>query len=519
MSAEYSAGQVKSELLALEDSLPPNEALLIGALLVHPALLARYPDLETDDFNTLRCKKTFDALRNLRARGEPITVDATLGELGEYANCLSDGDDDGARKYLESRVAQANAPLDVVQPHADRIAEALKEQASARRDVAAFAVRDAESPVPAAERWEWALPLSEYLGDDGEPDDDDAEDWIIRDLIPRGEPFLFGGAWKGGKTWTAIALVLSIATGRPFLGFENTLGRPGRVLLIALEDGRRRVRKRLWQVARGLGVRPDDPVIKEHLRISDHIIRIPGDKATIAKFVSEQKRWSPDVILIDSLTRAMTGSQNDIRDATAFTAAWREMGIEIGCASGFLHHTNKPAQQATKRGAAPPNPINTMRGSGELLAAPRNLIVMERLGADDSKVSAVTMQGNLDLRRSSFALEWQRTTDADGKVSVALVDRGDVEALRRELADARKAARQTETQKKQDRITRTALQIARDRGACSAATLAVVLSVTPRTAARYLSDLRDAKLMGEVGAEGAPIADKGREWLAESGAS
>jgi hypothetical protein len=357
--------------------------------------------------------------------------------------------------------------------------------------------------------WRWAPPLEQFLGDE-EPSDDDAVDWIMRDLVPRGEPFLFGGAWKSGKTWTAIALAVCIALGVPFVGFENTLGRPGRVLVIALEDGRRRLRKRVWAVLRGMALTPNDPTLRANLRVWDEVLRLPGDQRTREQFVAEMERWKPDVILIDSLTRAMTGSQNDIRDATAFTAAWRELSVKLGASIGFIHHTNK-SNGDDKRGTS--DLFDRMRGSGELLAAPRNLIVMERLGTDGSKVSAVSMRGNLDLRRTSFALEWRQETRADGRIAVTLHDRGEPEDVRRELAGAVKAVKASEKQVEHDRVTRAALLIANERGAVSAATLGLALAVDPRTAAKYIANRRDLGLLGDTGDNGSSITDAGRAWL------
>src|SRR5262249_10513130 len=134
--------------------------------------------------------------------------------------------------------------------------------------------------------WEWLPPLASFLSDE-EPSDDDAADWIVRDLVPRAEAVLLGGSWKGGKTGTAIALAVCVALGRPFLSFENCLGRPGRIGILALEDNRKRLEKRLWQVCRGLGVTPNDPTLREHLRIWDNPIRIPGDAKALARFTDE----------------------------------------------------------------------------------------------------------------------------------------------------------------------------------------------------------------------------------------
>lgn len=385
-------------------------------------------------------------------------------------------------------------------------------------EIAARDARDDERHEPRRdERWKWAPPLEQFLGDE-EPSDDDAEDWIIRDIVPRGEAFLIGGAWKSGKTWTAIGLAVCIALGRPFLSFENTLGRPGRVLVIALEDSRRRLRKRVWQVLRGMGLTPNDATLREHLRIWDEAIRIPGEAKTLAMFVAELGRWRPDVVIVDSLTRVIAGSQNDIRDATAFTAAWRELGINLTASIGFLHHTNK--SNGDKRGNGPArDAFDNMRGSGELLAAPRNLIVMERIGEDGSHVSAVSMRGNLELRRASFALEWIQA-ERDGRTVVTLVDRGDPDELRAEVAERRKdegkAKKAAERCDRDDVVTQRALLTARDRGSCSASTLATLLGVSRATAGRYLKQRRDLGLLEDLaGNEGTAITPAGRVWLAE----
>ena len=51
----------------------------------------------------------------------------------------------------------------------------------------------------------------------------------------------FGGGGKAGKSWLVLQLVAAIDRGAPCLGRPTT---PGRVLYLALEDGRRRMNQR-----------------------------------------------------------------------------------------------------------------------------------------------------------------------------------------------------------------------------------------------------------------------------------
>src|SRR3979409_2468209 len=121
-------------------------------------------------------------------------------------------------------------------------------------DLERRSIADAEPPTngDAAPTRRWITPLGDFLGPD-EPDDDDSSDWIIRDVIPRCEPAILAGPPKSGKTWVLLDLAVVVATGMHWLqgAQQNTMGRPARVLALALEDGQRRLAKRVWELARG----------------------------------------------------------------------------------------------------------------------------------------------------------------------------------------------------------------------------------------------------------------------------
>lgn len=71
--------------------------------------------------------------------------------------------------------------------------------------------------------------------------------WIIDDLLPEGLTLLCGSP-KAGKSWLSLDIALHVASGQPFWGHRAS---SGRVLLFALEDGERRLKRRLEMLLEG----------------------------------------------------------------------------------------------------------------------------------------------------------------------------------------------------------------------------------------------------------------------------
>ncbi len=337
---------------------------------------------------------------------------------------------------------------------------------------------------------------------------DASQDWIIENIVPRGEPWLLVGKWKGGKTWVELSIAISVALGIPWLTFPNRLGRPGHVLIVALEDSRRRINSRLWQLLRPMGLRLDDPTLRAHLRITDASLRLPRDQH---EFIAELNAgdWKPDLILVDSLSRVFTGSQNNIDDATNFTDAWGAIGMATRASVAFIHHTKKGWE-----GSELPT-LDDVRGSGDLAAFPRHLVMMKRLGPGTS--SAVLPVGNLEITREAFVLEYQRAVNDDGRASVVLSDRGDAserrDAERRDRSERKKHERDGQ---KETRY-RAALSVMQDTGTCSASALSAALTkdgdpIESSTAGKVLASLKDLKYAASS-TKGYTITAAGRDWL------
>ena len=281
-------------------------------------------------------------------------------------------------------------------------------------------VTDTGAPSPANDQIStqnprWCTPLANFIGDE-EPDEDDSVDWVIRNIVPRGEPVIWGGPPKSGKTWALLDLGISMATGKAWLGgiFENTFGRRARVLSVALEDSARRLRNRIWQLARGHGIDPRD--LHEHMCVTQMPVRFQSPEE-MAAFTNELRQWRPDVVLIDNLTRIFIGDPNATKDATSFSNQWANLCQELGCAVVLLHHTGKGTGDGR-------DAFDALRGSGVFQSTPRNMIVSRPADMARRQVTRIRIRGNLELTTDEVAIEFEMNLDADGR-RVATLKRAD----------------------------------------------------------------------------------------------
>jgi 5S rRNA maturation endonuclease (ribonuclease M5) len=353
----------------------------------------------------------------------------------------------------------------------------------------------------------WIVDLGAFLGDE-EPSDDDREDWNIRDIVPRGESLLIAGPPKSGKTWAMLDLAIALAMGLPWLTHENCVAGPVRVLVLAFEDGLRRLRKRVWELCRARGITPNDATLRENLRISREPLRLPGNEAD---FTAELKQWKPSNVLIDNLTRVMDGDPNATKDAARFGNTWTKLGGDVGAGVGFLHHTTKigPLAFGARNDG---DPFELVKGNGDFVAVARHVVLMRPIDALGGKLADVRMRGNLDLRRENFVLGFERIRDRDRWLA-KIDDRGDGDTVRAQIAAAKKeriaADKAADHAAEFERRRNVALKILNETGACSQATLADALGLrSPNTVKSVFQSLVGAEVVKPDKVRGYVFVDK-----------
>lgn len=319
------------------------------------------------------------------AEGEKCV--AALESIGLTATC----NPGGAGKWRqECANSLAGASQVIVLPdddelgraHADEVARSLADMVDevkvvelyrageSKRDVADFIAADPESARRRIEELSNKAAVDE--GHRPHPDALDLESWaefrdstgaepefLVRSVIPTSSLLFLSSPPKKGKTWLGLLLALSVASGRPFLGFE--IPRRRLVLYVALEGDRAAIRTRIGCLARGLGIDPDGEDLTDWL----HILYKPrglnlGDLAWTSRIERAVEELDIGLVLVDVLRRAARYRENDAAEFGSL------MDGLAGLRSGdrvlaLLHHFGKLTELQQDR-----SPGERMAGSGAM---------------------------------------------------------------------------------------------------------------------------------------------------------
>jgi len=160
--------------------------------------------------------------------------------------------------------------------------------------------------------------------------------WHVPGLIPEGVTML-AGAPKAGKSWMSLDIALAVASGGYALG-KIPVGDPRPVLLLALEDGDRRLQARARELL------TDAAPIPSRLQYMTRIE--PGMVLeTIAAWIETLDPDDKPLIILDTLGKAMPraafGETQYDRDYRLGSALKRVSDDRPGTALIVVHHTRK----------------------------------------------------------------------------------------------------------------------------------------------------------------------------------
>jgi len=205
-------------------------------------------------------------------------------------------------------------------------------------------------------------------------------EWSVRNLIEQGTFVVLGGEPKTSKTWAALEICLSVASGTDcFNNFEFTTFRKQKpVFMFLLEDNANNVKARLAALATDKGIAPDD--LKDlplWLRC-----RKPLCLTEQAEEIIEAVRWhqtSPQregLILIDPLRNAHREDENDSTKMKAVLEACLHIRDRTGYTLLVNHHFKKMKKNEEE------SPGNAMRGTSSLYGAVDGIIGMRKIEND-----------------------------------------------------------------------------------------------------------------------------------------
>jgi len=191
--------------------------------------------------------------------------------------------------------------------------------------------------------------------------------WLINGLWGADSVGIIGGEPKCCKSFLALGMAVSLASGRPCLDRFH-VPRSGRVLLFAAEDALHVVRERLDGICAHLGL---DLAGLDLWVITSPTIRLDRteDRDRLANTVATVR---PALLILDPFVRLHAVDENVSAAVAPLLGTLREIQRKEGCAVAVVHHARKgPA--GTRAGQA-------LRGSSEFHAWGDSNLYIQRSG-------------------------------------------------------------------------------------------------------------------------------------------
>jgi hypothetical protein len=177
--------------------------------------------------------------------------------------------------------------------------------------------------------------------------------WLIQDLWTDQAVGILGGEPKCCKSFLALAMAVSVASGTPCLD-RFPARRAGKVLLFPAEDSLAIVRQRLQGIAEAAHVLfaslPIDVITAPTLRLD-----MPADRQRLLLTLQKHR---PILLILDPLIRLHRADENDATQMAALLSFLRELQRRFSLAVLLVHHARKDSHSS--------RPGQALRGSSEL---------------------------------------------------------------------------------------------------------------------------------------------------------
>ena len=170
--------------------------------------------------------------------------------------------------------------------------------------------------------------------------------WLIDQLWGASAVGVIGGAPKCSKTWLALDMSLSVATGTACLD-RYEVPQPGPVLVYLAEDSLAIVRERVEGIARHRGLQLDSVPI--HV-ITAPVLRLDRDPHR-TQLLETARRLRPRLLLLDPLVRLHGIDENHAGEVAELLAYFRSLQRELDLSVVLVHHTRKNAAGGTAAGS------------------------------------------------------------------------------------------------------------------------------------------------------------------------
>jgi len=169
-------------------------------------------------------------------------------------------------------------------------------------------------------------------------------DWLVEGMIASDDRVIVYGESGSYKSWLLLHLGLHIAAGKRWLE-EFAIPQAKGVLYVDEEMSERLLRRRIKRL--GLGAELDGEDIPFQA-LSHGGIKLDEQGAVRLLALSEENRFNPDVIIIETMRRVIVGSELNVDDVGRFWANIEPLRL-AGKTVIVSHHMRKPSQHGVNQ--------------------------------------------------------------------------------------------------------------------------------------------------------------------------
>lgn len=213
--------------------------------------------------------------------------------------------------------------------------------------------------------------------------------WLVQDVLPRGQLVVLAGRPKSGKSFFAFQTTHAIDTGAQFLGKHTNAAK---VLYVAAEDGPRRLNARM----RSRGWTPQN---------TDFVFVLqPLDQGGIEQLRTLVQRDRYGLVVLDTLRRVTSAriDENGSGDMSETLAPLADIAHETDTTFLVIHHVNKVATD---------DPFNSIRGSGAIRGAyDTGIVLLRERREGEAEAEALVCFESKDADTPDITIRWNAST-------------------------------------------------------------------------------------------------------------
>ena len=202
------------------------------------------------------------------------------------------------------------------------------------------------------------------------PHEESPRRWLIEGLWGTKAVGLIGGHPKAGKTFLALDMAVSVASGTSCLG-KYRVEESARALIYLAEDSPQNLRERVEALARHRGIPIGD--LDLHV-ITSRSLQLDLDRYR-ARLFKTLKFLKPRILILDPLVRLHNRNENDATEISELLSYLRHLQREFDVAVVLVHHTRKSGAPQGQVG-------QSLRGSGDLWAWSDSTLYLRRSGGN-----------------------------------------------------------------------------------------------------------------------------------------